>query len=44
MAAPRLSRRQFVLLSSAAALGVGGYALTRAVRRVREAARHSSDL
>jgi hypothetical protein len=38
-----LSRRRFLGLSALGALGAGGYGLTRAVRRVRDAASRMSD-
>lgn len=38
-----LSRRQFIGLTVAGALGASGYGLTRAVQKVRDAASHMSD-
>ncbi|VTR96615.1 unnamed protein product [Gemmata massiliana] len=43
MALP-ISRRQFIRLSVASALGAGGYGFVRAVQKVRDAARSTSDL
>ncbi|MBP3956574.1 twin-arginine translocation signal domain-containing protein [Gemmata sp. G18] len=39
-----ISRRQFIGLSVTGALGAGGYGLVRAVQKVRDAARSTSDL
>lgn len=39
-----LTRRRFIGLSVAGVLGAGGYALSRAVRRVRESAAKSREL
>jgi hypothetical protein len=44
MAPGLLTRRRFVFLTAAGLLGGGGYALTRAVQRVRDAARRTTDL
>jgi hypothetical protein len=38
-----LTRRRFVLSAVAGTLGAGAYGLTRAVQKVREAARRMSD-
>ena len=43
MRAP-LSRRRFIGLTAAGVLGVGGYGLVRGVQKVRDAARHLSDV
>jgi hypothetical protein len=40
---PRITRRRFVIGSVLAAVGVGAYGITRAVHRVRDAARRLSD-
>jgi hypothetical protein len=39
---PRLTRRRFVVASVLGAVGAGGYGLSRAVSRVREAAERMS--
>ncbi len=39
-----LSRRQYIGLSVAGALGAAGYGLTYGVRKVRDAASHMSDV
>lgn len=41
---PRLSRRRFIYLSVAGALGAGGYRFFRSVRSVREAAGRMSSV
>jgi hypothetical protein len=40
---PLLTRRRFLLASTLGVVGAGGYGLTRAVHRVRDAARRLTD-